>query len=139
MDGLYPITDCEYILNGPIILYDGRDSGNRKEDLVPDELWALLDTTCEENNLFFLSEEDLHYFISQNVGEDLVHSEAKARRRNRNNFVKRRILFTNYNKTKIKDLKRIKIGSRGLYEMSQLNTIVRVPYRRLKEQQEEGK
>ena len=121
-------------LCGQLIVYYGKSEKDWFEEVCPSVLWALLDIKLPSNNLYFLDEESLHYFLSENVGDDKLHPRAKLLRRERSGFIKRRVKIET-DGCLVKELGKRKWGRmRGpLLDLTILsNSIVRITDKRLK-------
>lgn len=119
---------------GQMIVYPGRSLENVFEKNCPKTLWALLDMKDPKKNIYFLDEESLHYFVSQNVGEDHHHGLAKMLRRGRHELIKRKV-FVNVGEVKIKDLQNFQWNSNQsvLLDLTILsNSVVSITPARLK-------
>lgn len=123
---------------GKLIVYAGKQCCKSIEEIViPNYLYLLYDAKNRENDLYFLDESSLNYFVSENVGHDLSHTKAKLLRRGRDSYVKNRIRIDNVNQLKVKDFVKLEVDKKNVVQIwrTEMAKNVKIPTKRLKEQE----
>lgn len=124
---------------GKLIVYMGKFCGKLEDLELPNKLHLLYDADNRENDLYFLDEPSLVYYLSENVGEALNHQEAKNIRKKQRSFIKSVVRIDNSCKMKVKDFVAFDIESQTVTQVwrEQLygdKRLRKFPLKRLKEQ-----
>lgn len=127
------------VKSGQLIIFIGReedvDVTFLMERPLPHYLWSLHDVKNSERSLYFVDEASLHYFISENIGIDIHHTQARVLRRNGSSFIKRRIQLSNPDNLCVKDFSKISLTNNfTVNEVRLISKVVKLPSNRLKEQ-----